>query len=713
MTKKTPLLSIIIAAHKEGLIAHKTLLSVKRALEDVSFDYEVIATLDNPDETTKNYFSSQTVLSELAVHKIDVKDLAAARNYGVSVAKGAYIATLDADDLVSQNWFQQGVEYVRSQEKDVVAHTHYSVNFGTQDIVWEKFDSRSKDEDALIMTEANRWDSAIITKKSVLEKFPYQPNKDGYGSEDWHFNSNTLAANIPHVVVPQTILFVRRKDVSEMTIQASDRRTVHYTDLLDFKSVANIDITPFYQRDTPEPQRLSLDITPLVKKGARLSYRSFEKIPGFAPYAQKLKRKLISLKSSNETPQRFPAWLMQEWRDIHGIDKEIFPSKELIETVPLYHSEMYELGLFYHHLAKCVRQNPDYIIFVPYLTKGGADLVAINYANTIKKLHPSWHVAVVATENQPSIWADRLDESVDFVPFGEIAGGLPRDLKLQILARFVVQSQAKKLHIIQSPLAFDFVAAYKTLLDKNGYTIYACAFCEDKDKQGRIAGHVHSGIPKAYSSLSHIFTDNTAISQQLVDEYGFDKEKFTTHYQPVKTRQQWKPHNNAPFKILWAGRIAKQKRPDILLEIARKLDASQYHIDMYGVFEEDYTPEEFNNIPTLTYKGQFNGLLSLPIHEYDLYLYTSENDGMPNALLEVASTGTPIVAPDVGGVGEVVLASTGALIANHTDSDAYVSTITSLKEDPKKLRKVADTTYELVAKRHDRSQFEASIRKDV
>ena len=269
-----PLLSVIIAAHREGRIAHKTILSVLRAvkkLDDAKIHYEIIVTVDKGDKLTLDYFNRYKKHPFVAIHQLDFGDLALSRNHGISLAQGEYIAILDADDLISGNWFIEGLKYLRKSKELVVLHTHYSVNFGTQDIVWEKFDSRSTEEDALIMTWANRWDSAIITARKVLEQFPYQPNTEGYGSEDWHFNSQTLATDIPHRVVPQTALFVRRKDVSLMTQQAANRQTVRYTNLLDVNFMKQIDTSTYREKPTNEnhPPHSLTSVKNVAKKAIR------------------------------------------------------------------------------------------------------------------------------------------------------------------------------------------------------------------------------------------------------------------------------------------------------------------------------------------------------------------------------------------------------------------------------------------------------------
>ena len=64
-------------------------------------------------------------------------------------------------------------------------------------------------------------------------------------------------------------------------------------------------------------------------------------------------------------------------------------------------------------------------------------------------------------------------------------------------------------------------------------------------------------------------------------------------------------------------------------------------------------------------------LTSLPIANFDAFIYTSSFDGMPNIILETMACGLPVVAPDVGGIGEAVVSGkTGHLVSNMADDDA-------------------------------------------
>ena len=709
MTRKTPSaqydLSIIIAAHREGLIAHKTMQSIERALIDLrrqGFSHEIIVTVDNGDDSTLDYFNSYTT-SPITTYAINVADLAASRNYAVKKSSGRYIATVDADDLVSEHWFVNSLRLLKEESDDVVLHTQYSVNFGTKDIVWEKFDSRTKDEDAIIMTWANRWDSAVVAPRKVFEEFPYQPNTGGFGSEDWHFNSQTLAAGIKHKVVPETILFVRRKDISEMTIQAADRRTVHYTDLLSINTLRAIDTGPYRSAamdTTIEPDRLINALSRAKHLSSRMAHyvhRKAKNLPVYKSITQPILSKRKQQKHE-EINDRFPSWLVSEWRAIHTIDREIFPSRQLLNNIPIYHSEMYELGIAFRDIMASFSDKATYIMLIPALRPGGAEVVMLNFLNALRVIHPEWHLAVITTEANENKWRDRLSADIDFIDFGNITNGLSEDLRMQLLARVIVQSQASYIHIAQSILGFSFAKHYRSLL-KN-YTVYSFAFCEDEDDESRIAGHVHSGIPIAYPVISRVFSDHEAIINQLCSEYGFNKNLFTSLYQPV-TIPTIEPHGaHKPLRILWASRIAKQKRPDILKEIAQQLNPNNIQIDVYGIFENGYDKDYFGTIASLTYKGSFTDVRQLNSDQYDVFLYTSENDGIPNILLEMISNGLLVIAPNIGGISELINEKTGILIEKNDDVKSYVQAINHLVSDYKSYLHRVTEAQKLIKKRH-------------
>jgi len=704
-----PQLSILVAAHREGLIAHKTMRSILAATSRlVEGDFEIIVTIDNGDATTWDYFTRYKSNSSISIHKISFGDLAHARNYAVEQAKGAYVATIDADDLVTPNWFQDGLALLKQATENVVLHTQYSVNFGTQDIIWEKFNSSTMGTDAVNMVQANRWDSAIITSKQILKDFPYEPNGNGYGSEDWHFNSQTLAAGIPHHIVPQTALFVRRKDVSLMTEQTLNRSTLRYTNLLDFDYLKTL---PYVV--VPKDSAIERMVHTLRKKTFTFLKRAHHAGKTIAPYRHVSTRALTALRKyrSRNQPERFPSWLIEEWRNIHEIENQLFPSQQLLRSIELYRSEMFEVGSVFVEIARQANGPLDYIIFVPTLSKGGSELLALRYIEAVHKQHPTWRVAVVTTESGKNDWRERVPADVRFIDFGALTAGYPQRLRLQLLARLVVQSRAHSIHIAQSRLAYIFVKHYKNLLQP--LHVYCFAFCEDKNKEGETVGHIHAFLPDVYDVMDCIFTDNRHVIEDLVNEYAYEPSHFRVHYQPalysIKKLAPKTTHHHT--RILWASRIAHQKRPDIAVEIGRRLPDG-YTLEMYGSLEDGYSSSLFNTTKVL-YKGGFDGLNSIDTSEYSAFLYTSENDGIPNVLLEVTALGLPVVASNAGGIREFINNSTGRLVADIDDVQSYVEALVEICSSPELQESLVTTAQKLLRSQHSPAAFTQCVKRDI
>lgn len=686
MSKNTEF-SLVITAHSEGLLAHKTMLSVYAALKNMPAEcnYEIIISIDNGDAVTKTYFERYKVKPGHTVVEVDFKDLSASRNNAVNLAKGELVAFLDADDLVSSNWFKEALALSHANENAII-HPEYSVTFDEYNLIWKKRNSGNLTTDTLCLVDNNIWDSPLLTKKSVLIEHPYHPLGSGIGYEDKHFNCQTLAHDIPHLVATDTVLFVRRKsDGSLLTQSTGSRVTVAPTDLLSFGAVQNLDLTFMDTRaqETPSRKLPYLLAKKLLHKSTNLAMRAHSKAVQYPAY----ERRVHSLREKRQAyingqmRTKFTPTLLEEWKAIHKIENLIFPSKALLKSIPWYNAESISAGVSYAKTIQTMRKKPDSLFFVPHLVKGGADKVFVNYLSHLEQVQPEWIIAMLQTESTESVWADKVPNSVDFINFNRETHELDTATSLRVLATLVTQLGIKRIIIGNSQLAYDFCATYKTLLSALDVKIYCFAFGEEFDDEGRLWGLVHTGIPKIYPQIYRIITDNNNIVNKLQREYGFEPKKFTVHYQPTDLELQPTNHtNNLPLKIMWASRVCKQKRPDILKAVSNQLDSSKYVIDAYGQLEEGLTPEYFAD-SRVDYKGPFNGAGSLPVKEYDMFLYTSEGDGVPNMLQEMTALGLPIVASNVGGIKEFIEdGKTGKLIVDHEVIEDYVSAIENLSD---------------------------------
>ena len=64
----------------------------------------------------------------------------------------------------------------------------------------------------------------------------------------------------------------------------------------------------------------------------------------------------------------------------------------------------------------------------------------------------------------------------------------------------------------------------------------------------------------------------------------------------------------------------------------------------------------------------------------DLFLMTTRTEGLPNAVIEAQLAGLPVIAPDVGGIGEAIAAPDTAKLTLR-DTDALAQAVIESLQD--------------------------------
>ena len=71
----------------------------------------------------------------------------------------------------------------------------------------------------------------------------------------------------------------------------------------------------------------------------------------------------------------------------------------------------------------------------------------------------------------------------------------------------------------------------------------------------------------------------------------------------------------------------------------------------------------------------------------DLFLMSSEWEGLPISLIEATVAGLPCIVTDVGGCAEIIEMCRNGVAVQYGDTEAYAQELTELIESPEKLRK--------------------------
>ena len=127
-------------------------------------------------------------------------------------------------------------------------------------------------------------------------------------------------------------------------------------------------------------------------------------------------------------------------------------------------------------------------------------------------------------------------------------------------------------------------------------------------------------------------------------------------------------------RVLWLARVTGVKNPQRVIEIAKQLPEIDFYMAGGGDLLERIKKEAPRNLKVL---GWQDVKLILPIA--DIFLLTSENEGMPIALIEAQLAGIPVVATNVGSVPEVVLHNKSGTICNKSN-DELIAAIKKLAQ---------------------------------
>jgi glycosyltransferase involved in cell wall biosynthesis len=410
-----------------------------------------------------------------------------------------------------------------------------------------------------------------------------------------------------------------------------------------------------------------------------------------------------------------PAWLLDEWRAIHAVEPELFPDRIYFHTAEHHEVPPSRLAPHYLDLHERLGPSPSHVFLLPWLIPGGADLEALNYLRALAEEKGAEGLAALTTEDQDSPWAARLPPGVRLVEFGRRYASLPPDLQRHLLARVLLQKAPPVVHNINSRLGYDLFVRHGRALARYS-RLYCSAFCEDFTPDGKVTGYPFKELPDCFEHLTAVLGDNQRFLTRLHELYAFDPGKLRVHYQPAALRERRRtsaPRPGDRLNVLWAGRLDRQKRPDLLLDVARRCRDGPFHFHVYGrwALVYDAARVRFRGEKNVTYHGPFNGFASLPVDEMDLFLYTSQWDGLPNVLLEAMGSGLPVVASRVGGIGELVIpGQTGFLVDPYDDAGRYAEALRTAHADRRLLAALAENASALLASRHSWGQFLQEVR---
>jgi len=321
---------------------------------------------------------------------------------------------------------------------------------------------------------------------------------------------------------------------------------------------------------------------------------------------------------------------------------------------------------------------PRVLLLIPHLGGGGAEQVTALLARGLSREKYELHLGVVT---QADAGPEALPLGVTLHPLGarRVRNGALGLLRLiHRVKPDVILSGMAHLNFLVLLLRPFFPPGTRTLVRQNG-SISASA-----------------GLPRAtrllyrllYRRADRVICQTRAMAVELARELGVADERLSVLPNPVNVEAIRASAEENPSlwsgpgpHLLAVGRLSREKGFDLLLHALPMVRERFPHADLViaGAGSEEAALKSQRRELGIDAVVRFAGHVDCPAAYFpgaSLFVLSSRHEGLPNALLEAAAGGLPIVAlPASEGLVELLRSQPGAWLAPEISSTALAASL--------------------------------------
>src|SRR5215469_13418649 len=213
-----------------------------------------------------------------------------------------------------------------------------------------------------------------------------------------------------------------------------------------------------------------------------------------------------------------------------------------------------------------------------------------------------------------------------------------------------------------------------------------------------------------YGQLDTVFVNSEEYRESWIKR-GFDPAKLrilprgldTELFQPARhdaTFFEKFGASNGQIRLLYVGRISREKDLDLLADAYRRLREEGLPVQLFVVSHCPYSEPPAKALPEAFFTGFLKGTeLATAYASADVFVFPSTTDTFGNVILEAQASGLPVVVSDSGGPKELVADKANGLITRSHDVEDLTRAIRALVTDRALRERMANSARDSVIDR--------------
>lgn len=187
--------------------------------------------------------------------------------------------------------------------------------------------------------------------------------------------------------------------------------------------------------------------------------------------------------------------------------------------------------------------------------------------------------------------------------------------------------------------------------------------------------HNYSPIRKQiFNTCEALMTISDYGKNYLLQKYPEFRPKIHTYRLGVYDNGL-NPYQKAEtYTVVSVSNIVALKRVDLIFEVLKqtRLKINWYHFGDGPLMQQLQTStknvSDALKVHIKGYSPNESIIQFYKTHSVDLFINLSTSEGLPVSIMEALSFGIPVIAPDIGGIGELIQNSNGKLISSNLNS---------------------------------------------